>query len=61
MNLIKRSPFSNTYGSLILVQDVDGKYYLHMQDCIADDLFGPLTQEQIDAFHVLCDVPESDK
>ena len=61
MKTVKHSPFSNTYGTLILVQDVDDKYYLRMQDCMGDDLFGPLTQEQIDAFHVLCEVPESDK
>ena len=61
MKPIKYSPFANTYGSLILVQDGDGQFYLCMQDCMGDDHFGPLTQEQVNAFNILCEVPESNK
>lgn len=53
---IKDSPFGNTYGGLSLVLGDDGQRYLEMQDCFGPDYFGPLTDEQVAAFYVLCDV-----
>lgn len=53
---IKESPFCNTYGSLNLVKGDDGNFYLEMEDPQGDDLYGPLTEEQVDAFHLLCEV-----
>jgi hypothetical protein len=50
---IQRSPFRNTYGSLLLVEGSDGNKYLAMQDCGEPDYFGPLTTEQVTAFKVL--------
>lgn len=53
---IKESPFRNTYGSLSLVYDDEGNKYLEMEDCFGPDLFGPLTDEQEQAFYTLCEV-----
>jgi hypothetical protein len=53
---IKQSPFTNTYGSLNLVKGDDGNFYLEMEDPQGDDLYGPLTDEQVEAFHLLCEV-----
>ena len=50
------SPFSNTYGGLNLVEGSDGNRYLQMDDCCGPDCFGPLTDEQVKAFHTLCEV-----
>ena len=56
---VRRSPFQNTYGGLDLLEDPDTKKrYLTMEDCFGPDYFGPLTEEQEAAFHVLCQVPE---
>ena len=58
MKQIKESPFGNTYGSLALVEDNEGNKFLEMDDCFGPDCFGPLTEKQIDAFYVLCEVSE---
>lgn len=55
---IKESPFGNTYGGLTLVTGEDGKRYLEMEDCFGLDYFGPLNDEQVAAFYVLCDVEQ---
>ena len=54
------SPFCNTYGGLALCH-FDGVPYLKMEDRFLDEFYGPLTPEQVEAFHVLCGVTESDK
>ena len=56
---IKGSPFCNTYGRLTLVLGDDGQKYLEMDDCCGPDYFGPLTEDQLVAFHVLCEVKEA--
>lgn len=53
------SPFGNFDGGLLLCS-FDGVPYLRMEDSTGDDYFGPLTAEQVEAFHVLCGVTESD-
>ncbi len=50
---VKDSPFGNTYGGLELKVGNNGDYYLEMMDCYGPDHFGPLTDEQVKAFHVL--------
>ena len=57
--IIERSPFGNTYGSLNMVRQQDGKLYLRMEDCFDPDYFGPLNDEQVAAFKLLCQVPEA--
>lgn len=52
--LVRRSPFINTYGGLDLVKSDDGRF-LRMGDCYGPDLFGPLSDEQVAAFHTLCE------
>ena len=55
---IIESPFANTYGSLCLVEEASGKKFLLMQDCCRPyDRWGPLTEEQVAAFHLLCEIP----
>jgi hypothetical protein len=56
MTKIKESPFTNTYGSLNLVRGESGNFYLEMEDALGNDLYGPLTDEQVKAFHLLCEV-----
>ncbi|HET8688206.1 MAG TPA: hypothetical protein VFM18_16350 [Methanosarcina sp.] len=56
-NIISHSEFRNTYGGLDLIEK-DGQKYLMMEDCFGPDYFGPLTEEQINAFNVLCKVPK---
>jgi hypothetical protein len=58
--LISQSPFVNTYGGLALVNNEAGELFLRMQDCFGHDVFGPLTEEQVKAFHVLCKVEEAE-
>ena len=53
---IKQSQFVNTYGGLSLVMR-NGERFLVMEDCICDEYFGPLTDEQVAAFDALCEVP----
>ncbi len=53
---ISQSPFVNTYGGLSLILGDDGQRYLEMSDCFGPDYFGPLTEEQVAAFYVLCEV-----
>ncbi len=53
----KESPFGNTYGSLCMYE-YNGRQYLHVQDCFSNGYFGPLTNEEIKAFDVLCNVKE---
>lgn len=53
---IKESPFCNTYGSLNLVKGDDENFYLEMEDPQGDDIYGPLTEEQVKAFYLLCEV-----
>jgi hypothetical protein len=55
---VRASDFSNTYGGLDLVKDGDGVLYLRMSDCMGDSFFGPLTQDQVAAFELLCNAPE---
>lgn len=58
---VKRSPFRNAYGHLLLVEGGDGNKYLAMQDCGEPEYFGPLTSEQVTAFEVLINaVPFTD-
>jgi hypothetical protein len=52
----KMSQFGNTYGNLSIGTGDDGKKYLEMQDCFGPDYFGPLTDEQVSAFYLLCRV-----
>ncbi len=54
--IIKESPFVNTYGRLILVEDENGDKYLEMGDCFGPDYFGPLSDEQVKAFYLLCEL-----
>jgi hypothetical protein len=56
---LKDSPFANTYGGLVLVVAEDGQHYLEMQDCFGPSYYGPLSTEQLAAFHVLADVPDA--
>lgn len=56
MQVVKDSPFGNTYGNLRLVVDLSGALFLEMMDCQGGDCWGPLTDEQVQAFYVLCDV-----
>ena len=57
MKRIKDSQFSNTYGGLSLWIDEDlGEHYLKMEDCFGPDVWGPMTDEQVAAFHTLCEV-----
>lgn len=58
--LVKESPFGNTYGGLELHQDEGGLFFLRMDDPMGGSEFGPLTNEQVEAFHTLCDAPEHD-
>lgn len=53
------SPFRNFDGGLVLCA-FDGVPYLRMEYSTGYDYFGPLTAEQVEAFHVLCGVTESD-
>ncbi len=53
---IKQSPFTNTYGSLNLVRGESGKFYIEMEDQQGDELYGPLTDEQVEAFNLLCEL-----
>ena len=57
-----RSPFRNTYGGLDLFwrEDDGGELqpFLSMEDCFGPDIFGPLTENQLEAFYVLCEVKE---
>jgi len=53
---IKSSQFVNTYGGLSLVEDENGKKHLEMEDCFGPSLWGPLTEEEIEAFYTLCGV-----
>jgi len=55
---VKASPFCNNHGGLSLQKGSDGKMYLEMQEMFEADHFGPLTSEQIAAFHTLCTVEE---
>lgn len=52
------SPFGNTYGSLSMVTSESGEQFLIMEDAFNDDVFGPLTEEQLAAFNVLLNVQE---
>ena len=54
------SPFSNTYGGLSLNKNEDGDYYLQMDDCFGPDYYGPLTQDEVIAYHTLCGVKFAD-
>ena len=57
MKRIKDSPFYNTDGGLSLWMDEEsGEYYLKMGDSIGTDIWGPITDEQVAAFHKLCEV-----
>lgn len=56
---IESSPFGNSYGGLSLALGEDGKKYLVMDDCSGPDYYGPLTEEQVAAFYLLCDVPDA--
>ena len=56
MKTLKNSPFANTYGGLRLVENDKGQRLLEMEDCFGSDYFGPLTDEQVEAFEMLCDV-----
>jgi hypothetical protein len=58
INVVKSSPFQNTYGGLDLVKNGEGKLFLRMQDCSGNDYYGPLTQDQVSAFYVLCELKE---
>ncbi len=53
---IKKSNFTNTYGGLNLILGDDGKMYLEMQDCDSCEIYGPLTDEDVKAFLLLCKV-----
>lgn len=55
--LISSSPFSNTYGALKLFKGSDGQHYLEMDDCRGPTYWGPLSTEQVKAFHVLKEAP----
>lgn len=55
-NIVKNSFYRNTYGGLDLIKGENDKFYLKMQDCFGPDFFGPLTDEQINAFYILCEV-----
>jgi hypothetical protein len=57
---LRNSNFSNTYGGLSLVQYKDKKY-LCMDDCFGPSYFGPLNQEEISAFDILCRIPLAKK
>jgi hypothetical protein len=57
--LIEQSPFANSHGGLDLVRKEDGSLYLRMEGDIQDRYFGPLTEEQLSAFKLLCMVPEA--
>ena len=56
---LESSPFGNTYGGLSLVLGEDLKKYLEMEDCVSSDYYGPLTDEQVAAFLLLCDLPRA--
>ena len=59
--VIRESPFANTYGGLSLVRDEKNQqFFLEMEDCFGPLYFGPLTEEQTNAFHILCQVPLGD-
>ena len=53
---IAESPFGNTYGGLDMILRNDGKLYLKMGDCLGDKYYGPLNDEQVKAFMVICQV-----
>ncbi len=60
MKHVAGSEQGNTYGGLDLMQVETaskyrkvGDYYLCMGDCFGDDFTGPLTEEQVKAFHIL--------
>ncbi|MPQ69478.1 hypothetical protein [Pseudomonas sp. MWU12-2323] len=55
--LIASSPFSNTYGGLKLFKGSDGQNNLEMEDCRGPTYWGPLSREQVKAFHVLSAAP----
>jgi len=55
---VKESQFRNGYGSLTLFEGEDVQAYLIMGDPLACKYFGPLTSEQLEAFHTLCTVEE---
>lgn len=56
--IIKESPFGNQYGSLVLIEYDNGDKCLEMEDCCHSSYFGPLTDEHVCAFDVLCGVNE---
>ena len=60
MKKIKESPFENAYGGLsLVVEETTGKRYLDMDGADGSGgTFGPLTDEQVAAFFLLCEVPE---
>lgn len=55
--ILESSPFSNTYGGLSLVLGEDLEHYLEMEDCLGPDYYGPLTDEHVAAFMLLCELP----
>ena len=57
-DVVKDSEFTNEYGGLSLVRFND-KLYLCMEDCFRDKYFGPLTNAQVTAFNLICDVQET--
>ena len=52
---VANSGQGNYYGALTLVNR-DLEFYLKMQDYDGDDLTGPLTMEQVEAFCILFEV-----
>jgi len=59
MKTIKKSPFGNTYGGLLLAENDKGEKMLVMEDSFGADYFGPLTDGQAQAFHTLCEVKQA--
>ena len=57
VEILESSPFGNTYGGLSLVLGEDHERYLEMEDCFGPDYYGPLTDEQVAAFLLLCELP----
>lgn len=54
---VKTSSFGNTYGGLSLVRQIKtGDRFLEMEDCFGPEYHGPLTEEQVAAFLLLCEL-----
>jgi len=51
-----QSPFVNESGGLVLME-FENVAFLKMQSACEDRWFGPLTENQVSSFKLLCDVP----